>query len=65
MKATREQVREAIAHYESVQAQFGDDDLSPEYSEAIGDTPNFFVKPDGSVIVFREGGREEPVELTD
>jgi hypothetical protein len=60
---TMREVREAITHYQSVQAKFGDDDLSDEYFEAIGDVPNYHIRDDGSVICFGDGGKQIPVVI--
>lgn len=61
--ATLAEVRAAIAHYESVQARFGEDDMSPEYDAAIGDVPNYHIRQDGTVIRFGVGGKQEPVRI--
>lgn len=63
--ATMAEVQAAIAHYRAVETKFGDDDLSDEYFAAIGDVPNYHIRPDGSVIRYGEGGKAEPVEITE
>ena len=60
---TMSEVLTAIAHYESVQARFGDDDMSDEYFKAIGDVPNYHIRDDGSVIRFGDGGKPIPVTI--
>jgi hypothetical protein len=61
-KTTWATVVASMAHYKKVSEQFGDDDLSPEYFAAIGDTPNFTIK-DGKVYEYGIGGTMHEVEI--